>query len=46
MQQAFTFDNAPAYGEDGRVVIKSTCRKCGESKQVSVRDLADQELLS
>ncbi len=34
------FDNAPAYDEDGRVVIKSTCRKCGESKLLSVRDLS------
>jgi hypothetical protein len=32
------FDNAPAYDEDGRLVIKSTCRQCGESKLVSVRD--------
>jgi hypothetical protein len=32
------FDNAPAYDEDGRLVIKSTCTKCGESNLVSVRD--------
>ena len=38
MQQAITFDNAPAYDEDGHVVIKSTCRKCGAIKMVSVRD--------
>jgi hypothetical protein len=40
MQEALTFDNAPAYDEDGHIVIKSTCRKCGESKLVSVRDLS------
>ena len=34
MQAAITFDNAPPYDEDGRIVIKSTCRKCGESKLV------------
>ena len=40
------FDNAPAYDEDGRLVIKSTCKKCGESNLVSVRDrsLAKWEL--
>jgi hypothetical protein len=38
VQEALKFDNAPAYDEDGRVVIKSSCRKCGESKLVSIRD--------
>jgi hypothetical protein len=40
MQETLKFDNAPAYDEDGRIVIKSTCRNCGESKLVSVRDLS------
>ena len=38
MQAALAFDNAPAYDKDGRFVIKSTCRKCGESKLVGIRD--------
>jgi hypothetical protein len=32
MSAALPFDNTPAYDEDGRIVVKSTCRKCGESK--------------
>jgi hypothetical protein len=32
------FNNDPAYGEDGRLVIKSTCKSCGASQLVSVRD--------
>jgi hypothetical protein len=32
------FDNAPAYDEDGRIVVKSTCKTCGAFRLVSVRD--------
>lgn len=32
------FANAPAYDEDGRLVIKSTCSDCGAFQFVSVRD--------
>jgi hypothetical protein len=32
------FENALAYDEENRAVIKSTCKKCGESKLVSIRD--------
>jgi hypothetical protein len=33
-----SFDNAQAYDEDGRIVIKSTCNTCGAFRLVSVRD--------
>jgi hypothetical protein len=33
-----TFDNAQAYDEDGRIVIKSTCKACGAFQLVSIRD--------
>jgi hypothetical protein len=47
MQQTTpSFDNSPAYDEDGRLVIKSTCKDCAESRLVNVRDgtLAKWEL--
>lgn len=37
-QPTRSFTNEPAYDEDGRVVIKSTCESCGESRLVSLRD--------
>jgi hypothetical protein len=33
-----SFDNDLAYDEEGRVVIKSTCRKCASFRLVCVRD--------
>jgi hypothetical protein len=33
-----SFDNDQAYDEDGRIVIKSTCKNCGAFRLVSVRD--------
>jgi hypothetical protein len=33
-----SFANAPAYEEDGRLVIKSTCGHCGAFQLVNVRD--------
>ena len=32
------FENAVAYEDDDRLVIRSTCRKCGAYRFVSVRD--------
>lgn len=37
-QPTRSFTNEPAYDEDGRVVIKSTCESCGEFRLVSLRD--------
>jgi hypothetical protein len=33
-----SFTNEPAYDEDGRLVVKSTCESCGEFRLVSIRD--------
>ena len=33
-----SFDNDLAYDQEGHVIIKSTCRKCGASELVCVRD--------
>jgi hypothetical protein len=33
-----SFDSDLAYDQEGNVVIRSTCRECGESKLVCVRD--------
>ena len=38
LERIHGFDNALAYDEENRAVIKSTCKKCGESKLVSIRD--------
>jgi len=32
------FSHAPAYADEHRVLIKSTCKKCGESALVSIID--------
>jgi hypothetical protein len=32
------FENAPAYEQDDRLVIRSTCKNCGAFRFVSVRD--------
>jgi len=37
-EQPVGFDNAQAYNEDGRIVVKSTCMTCGAFRLVSVRD--------
>lgn len=38
MAATSTFDNAPARDEEGRIVVKSTCCKCGAFELVSVRN--------
>jgi hypothetical protein len=38
LERTRAFDNALAYDEENRAVIKSTCKQCGESKLVSIRD--------